>query len=133
MALPVIRPAGNARGATPPTCQRSDRRGEKATFTRSPGANAIRSPAWASASSYWIVGWTAPAGAIGRGRRWAVTSEDWVWAWTAAAGAVVATIAMVAARGRKPRRTAERPMDRRSGARDLVMGLVVPPGLGSGS
>ena len=66
MAFPDRRPAGNRCGETPPTCQRSERRGENGTFTRSPGAKAIRSRECARASSYWMVGRMSLPGVGGR-------------------------------------------------------------------
>ena len=63
-ALPERRPAGRARGATPPTTQRSFARGLNGTVTRPPGANVVLSAAWAIASSYWTVGRTAPLAAV---------------------------------------------------------------------
>ncbi len=61
-ALPLTRPAGSSLGRTPPTAHRSAARGLNGTLTRSPGANAVLSPAWATASSYWTVGWSVAGG-----------------------------------------------------------------------
>src|SRR5258706_13216600 len=67
IAGPDSRPAGSARGWTPPTAQRSVLRGVNGTVTRAPGAKVVVSAAWATASWYWIVGRRLPcATACGR-------------------------------------------------------------------